>query len=80
MSNLLSLAITIKGTDHITTQIAAMKLGLLKNLDMYPLPFDTKPLGLFPVWHRREDDDPFTPGPSTPRAAASVKHWMKMKR
>ena len=48
----------IKGTDRITTQIAAMKMGLLKELDSTPLPFRTDTLDLFLVWHRREHDDP----------------------
>jgi len=48
----------IKGTDRITTQLAVMKLGLLKELDSAPLPFKTDPLSLFLIWHRRENDDP----------------------
>jgi DNA-binding transcriptional LysR family regulator len=48
----------IKGTDRITTQIAAMKMGLLKELDVAPLPFKTNTLDLFLIWHRREHDDP----------------------
>ena len=53
-----SLAPMIKGTDRITTQLAAMKLGLLKDLASAPLPFKTNTLNLFLVWHRRENDDP----------------------
>jgi DNA-binding transcriptional LysR family regulator len=53
-----SLALMIKGTDRITTQIAVMKLGLLNILDTAPLPFKTDPLDLFLIWHRRESDDP----------------------
>ena len=53
-----SLAPMIKGTDLITTQIGAMKLGLLKDLESTPLPFKTNTLNLFLVWHRREHDDP----------------------
>jgi DNA-binding transcriptional LysR family regulator len=53
-----SLAPMIKGTDRITTQLAAMKLGLLKELTSFPLPFKTDPLDLFLIWHRREQDDP----------------------
>lgn len=56
--NFSSLAPMIKGTDRITTQIASMKLGLLKDLDTTPLPFSSKPLNLFLVWHQRENDDP----------------------
>jgi len=56
--NFSSLAPLIKGTDRITTQISAMKLGLLKDLDNAPLPFKTDTLNLFLVWHRRENDDP----------------------
>jgi DNA-binding transcriptional LysR family regulator len=56
--NFSSLAPMIKGTDRITTQLAVMKLGLLKELDSTPLPFKTDPLNLFLIWHRRENDDP----------------------
>ena len=56
--NFSSLAPMIKGTDRITTQIAAMKLGLLSELDSAPLPFRTDALDLFLIWHRREHDDP----------------------
>jgi DNA-binding transcriptional LysR family regulator len=48
----------IKGSDRITTQLAVMKLGLLKDLDSAPLPFKTDTLNLFLIWHRRENDDP----------------------
>lgn len=47
----------IKGTDRITTQLAAMKQGLLSDLNVAPLPFKTDSIDLFLVWHRREDDD-----------------------
>ena len=53
-----SLAPMIMGTDRITTQIAAMKMGLLKELDSSPLPFKTEALDLFLIWHRREHEDP----------------------
>ena len=53
-----SLAPMIRGTDRITTQIAAMKFGLLKELESAPLPFKTDPLDLFLIWHRREHEDP----------------------
>ena len=56
--NFSSLAPMIKGTDRITTQIAAMKLGLLKDLDVAPLPFKTDTLNLFLIWHHREHEDP----------------------
>ena len=52
------LAAMIKGTDRITTQLAVMKLGLLKDLDSAPLPWETDTLNLFLIWHRRENDDP----------------------
>ena len=48
----------IKGTDLITTQLGAMKHGLLHDLNVVPLPFDTAVLNLFLVWHKRENDDP----------------------
>lgn len=53
-----SLPDMITGTDRITTQIGAMKKGLLQGLASAPLPFATKDLDLFLVWHRRENDDP----------------------
>ena len=53
-----SLAPMIKGTDRITTQIAAMKFGLLRELESTPLPFKTDPIDLFLIWHRREHEDP----------------------
>jgi len=56
--NFSSLAPMIKGTDRITSQLAAMEFGLLKNLDWAPLPFKTGPLDLFLIWHRRDNDDP----------------------
>ena len=55
--NFSSLTPMIKGTDRITTQFGAMKLGLLKDLDSAPLPFKTNTLNLYLVWHRRENDD-----------------------
>jgi DNA-binding transcriptional LysR family regulator len=56
--NFSSLAPMINGTDRITTQLAVMKLGLLKDLDSAPLPFKTRTLNLFLIWHRRDNDDP----------------------
>ena len=56
--NFSSLAPMIKGTDRITSQLAVMELGLLKNLDWAPLPFKTGTLDLFLIWHRRDNDDP----------------------
>ncbi len=53
-----SLAHMISGTDRITTQLDVMKLGLLSDLDVSPLPFKTKPVELLLMWHRRENDDP----------------------
>jgi len=53
-----SLAAMIKGSDRVTTQIGAMKLGLLKELDSAPLPFKTETISLYLMWHRRESNDP----------------------
>lgn len=53
-----SLAPMILSTNRITTQLAAMKFGLLKDLDVAPLPMKTEPIDLYLVWHRREHDDP----------------------
>lgn len=48
----------IKGTDRITVQLGVMKLGLLKDLDIAPLPIESDALDLYLIWHRREHDDP----------------------
>ena len=56
--NFSSLAPMIKETDRITSQLGAMKYGLLKELDTAALPFETETLNLFMVWHRREQGDP----------------------
>ena len=56
--NFSSLAPMISGTDRITTQLAVMKRGILRNLASAPLPFKTDPVHLFLIWHRRENDDP----------------------
>jgi len=48
----------ITGTDRITTQLDVMKLGLLDDLGVAPLPIDTKSVDLFLVWPHREHDDP----------------------
>jgi DNA-binding transcriptional LysR family regulator len=64
--NFSSLTPMIKGTDRITTQLAVMKLGLLKDLDSAPLPFKTEALNLYLIWHRRENDDP-------------AHHWLRQK-
>lgn len=53
-----TLAAMIVGTDRITTQLDVMKLGLLGDLDVAPLPIETEPVDLFLIWHRREHDDP----------------------
>jgi DNA-binding transcriptional LysR family regulator len=53
-----TLASMIVGTDRITTQLEVMKLGLLGQLDVAPLPIETEPVDLFLIWHRREHDDP----------------------
>jgi len=56
--NFASLPPMIRGTDRITTQLGAMKMGLLGDLDVAPLPFKSDTVSLFLMWHRREDDDP----------------------
>lgn len=53
-----TLAQMIIGTDRIGTQLDVMKLGLLSDLEVAPLPIETTPVDLFLVWHRREHDDP----------------------
>ena len=62
--NFSSLASFIKGTDRITIQIGAMKMGLLNSLDVSPLPVKTNPLTVYLVWHTRHHDDP-------------AHHWMR---
>jgi DNA-binding transcriptional LysR family regulator len=58
MPNFGTLAAMIIGTDRIATQLDVMKLGLLGDLEVAPLPIETEPVDLFLVWHRREHDDP----------------------
>jgi hypothetical protein len=53
-----SLTAMIRGSNRITTQIGAIKLGLLSKLDAAPKPFEREPLNLYLMWHRREDADP----------------------
>lgn len=48
----------IEGTELITTQLALMIHGPLKNLDRVALPVETEPLSLHMVWHQRDNDDP----------------------
>ena len=52
------LASMIKDTDRITLQLGAMKLGLLKDLDVAPFPKGSDMVDLFLIWHRRENNDP----------------------
>ena len=54
----LELAKLILNESLDTTQLGIMKLGLLKDLDVAPLPFETDPLDLFLAWHRRDTDNP----------------------
>lgn len=56
--NFSSLAYFIKSSELITVQIEVMRLGLLKGLEVAPLPLKTDPLGLFLVWHNRYEKDP----------------------
>lgn len=48
----------IKGSDLIATELNYMSLGPLKELDQAPLPFDSQPVPVFLVWHRRDGTDP----------------------
>ena len=48
----------IKGTDHITTQLGLMSHHLMSELDSSPLPFATKPVKLYMVWHQQHQNDP----------------------
>ena len=48
----------IKGTNYITSQLSLMSEGPLSGLDSAPLPFKTKPLTIYMVWHHRDDNDP----------------------
>ena len=56
--NFSSLTACVKGTDRITTQLGAMKKGLLSTLDKAPLPIKTEPIALYLAWHKRDNDDP----------------------
>lgn len=52
------LAAFLKGTKFITTQLSTMALGPLAGFGSGKLPFKTKALGLYLVWHRRDHNDP----------------------
>lgn len=52
------LAAFLKGTTLITTQLSTMALGPLAGFGSVKLPFKTKPLGLYLIWHARDHSDP----------------------
>lgn len=56
--NLGSLASFIKGTNLITTQLSLMSQNLMSGLEFSALPFDTRPVKLYMVWHKHDEDDP----------------------
>jgi DNA-binding transcriptional LysR family regulator len=56
--NFSDIAAFMKDTNLITTQISSMKLGPLKEFEFCKVPFDSDPLNLFMVWHRRDHTDP----------------------
>ena len=56
--NFSSLSSFIKNSELVTVQLEVMRLGLLNELDVAPLPLKTDPLGLFLAWHKRYEDDP----------------------
>lgn len=53
-----ALAAFIRGTDRVTAELSLMALGPLEGLAVAPLPFDSKPLVMYLVWHRRDHADP----------------------
>jgi DNA-binding transcriptional LysR family regulator len=58
VSNFSDLAAFLKGTKLITTQLSTMALGPLAGFGSGKLPFKTKALALYLVWHRRDHSDP----------------------
>jgi DNA-binding transcriptional LysR family regulator len=56
--NFSSLTSFIKNSELVTVQLEVMRKGLLKELDIAPLPLKTDPLGLFLAWNKRYEDDP----------------------
>jgi DNA-binding transcriptional LysR family regulator len=58
VSNFNAIAPFIKDSPLITTEIAQMALGPLKDLDAAPLPFETEEVSVFMVWHERSQNDP----------------------
>lgn len=48
----------IQGTNMLATELRLMSLGPLRGLDTAPLPFKTRPIVMYLVWHRRDQDDP----------------------
>jgi len=48
----------MKGSRLITTQMSAMKLGMLAKFELAKLPFKCAPIALYLIWHRRDQNDP----------------------
>lgn len=58
VSNFNAIPAFIKDSPLITTEIAQMALGPLRDLDAAPLPFDTEEITVYMVWHERSQNDP----------------------
>ena len=56
--NFNDIPVFIKGTRLIVTQMNAMKIHTLRDLDMAPLPEPSEPLTIYMAWHKRSTDDP----------------------
>ena len=48
----------IKNTNLITTQLSLMSNSLMSGIEFSPLPFKTKPVKLYMVWHQHDQGDP----------------------
>lgn len=58
VSNFGGLASFVKGSDLLATEVDLMALGPLKELSNAPLPFESRPISIYMVWHRRDSGDP----------------------
>ena len=58
VSNFNGIPVFLKGTRMLATEMNLMKLSVLNNLDMAPLPVKSDMLTIYMTWHRRSTSDP----------------------
>ncbi len=58
VSNFSGIPSFLKGTKTLATQIGIMHRNILSELAMAELPFETKPVSIYMVWHERSNNDP----------------------